>query len=345
MPRLFFARRCSGYKYEAERIFSSLLQENDFNESHYIRIAAKLHMANYEWAESLNILSRIVTPESPSVDWLICLAEGGRDDKIETYRECESFNSLCFDLIVSYARRDWSSVASIFKESFTLRAFRHLVDLKGFRENAEAFKSLVSDPRFFIEIAQIEMLDRNWQIAIDAWLKAYPEVGEAAPLCDGLKIAETFREGGDYERADLILEQLSERFGQNPQIAIEKAELAEAQLRWFDAMELWGKLKFHYDSAPYRMAGACRNLGDIEGALTALTANDIKPPSTVEEWILVGEVASLAKDWPRALNAWESLLRAYPVEAPQWVWDRWQVALLFAGQANKNAGGQQAISK
>lgn len=326
---------------------STVLQLRSNNSAWQLE-TAELCMSRYNWEEAEKLWATDTAVFYTILRRLTCLAELGR------VSEASEVAATLFDLVTSPAEQseimgwlavaesNWENVLTALSGDDDLlpspptwrllraRAYREM-ELFG-EANTELVayeKNIRNNPACRIEIARLAFARQQWAKTLTQLAQAYPEGVIAMPLVDALMWVQAQRLAGKLEEALTTLVVLDSRFSRQTEVALESAELASARKVWHEAITLWENVISHVDYAPYRLAEAFRMTGDIEQGLEVLTDSALRPPQSVSEWSLRGELAHLSGDWSEATACWTALLRFHSDEAPSWVWERLQSAQMM----------------
>ena len=261
----------------------------------------------------------------------------------------EAVESLEFDLAAAeqmlaggdlgQALRMWAAIRERFPghAAAYLRAAHALADGGDF-DKAEILllegQLLVQSagPTFASEFARMAARQRDAAEAVRRWSvarMAFPRhpVGWVGGV-------ESLREAGRVNEAEVLLDQLRERFPAEAAIPILAASLADAAKDWSKSVDLWAVAREHLPQNPIgfiKGAKALSQNGDLDQADALLADGIDRFPGNAElvtEW---AELAVYRQRWSDAVERWALLRQQHPTIPLGYV--NGSTALLAAGRA------------
>jgi tetratricopeptide (TPR) repeat protein len=257
------------------------------------------------------------------------------------------------DLALQHARamtasRDWAPAAEgwarVIERSETpspqaytelARALQRTGDLAGAARALEAgLADHPEDPDLRLRHARQAVAARDWPAAVER-LSGLVENGDARPeVAD--ELARAYRQLGEFERAEDVLEVALRRWPSHIGLAVRHAMLAASARDWSTAVARWERLLREHEGVASehhrRLARAYVQVGDPEAADRVLRrALELHPGDT----LLMGERVFLATEgslWSEAEDRWREIEAATDGQPPP---------ELYAEYARRAAGGFQ----
>ncbi|MCX7207976.1 MAG: CDP-glycerol glycerophosphotransferase family protein [Proteobacteria bacterium] len=246
------ALRCKGKLVAAQDLFK--LKVIHATASDWEHEAAKLHIANHNWAAAEHILAMLdITDPTVLQSRLQCFAELGQvDNAAEIAAILSELEGIDIQIALAWlaiAESEWQNVIHVLsdEEQQNIPKEWHLLRARAYRELElldEAHIELAAyekhsnnDPACRIEIARLAFTRMQWGKVLKQLAGAYPEGVAAMPLADALIWVQTQRLSGKNTEAFTNLEMLEIRFADTPSIQIEREQLA-----FIGALRCKGKL-------------------------------------------------------------------------------------------------------
>jgi tetratricopeptide (TPR) repeat protein len=163
------------------------------------------------------------------------------------------------------------------------------------------------------DFADLAERRRDWPAAIERWRDAalhFPDLAEAP-----LGLARSLVAHGDAAAAQVAQADALTRFPDSPDTLAAHAEAAGSDNDWPAALERWTRFCDRYPDQPAGYQGrarALRDSGDVQGAVESLAAAAARFPDDVPIAVQWASTLSALRDWPRALELWQSLLERFP---------------------------------
>jgi tetratricopeptide (TPR) repeat protein len=187
-------------------------------------------------------------------------------------------------------------------------------------------------PTFASEFARMAARQRDAAEAVRRWSvarMAFPRhpVGWVGGV-------ESLREAGRVNEAEVLLDQLRERFPAEAAIPILAASLADAAKDWSKSVDLWAVAREHLPQNPIgfiKGAKALSQNGDLDQADALLADGIDRFPGNAELVTQWAELAVYRQRWSDAVERWALLRQQHPTIPLGYV--NGSTALLAAGRA------------
>ena len=292
--------------------------------------------AQKDWPQALSrwTLARRSFPDQPAghIGAAVALRELGRHDEAEAVigEALERFPNDPGPRVgwaaLAHGRRDWAAAAQRWESVraiFPAEAVAYVLGIAALRAlSREAEVQAVieagaahcpKDPGLAIEHARLAHSAADWPEAAQRWERVRACVpNEPTGYAGG---AQALRQDGRFGEADALLREATERFPDQPGLAIEWARLGEHHSNLGEAVQRWEMVRQRF---PDQLAGhvgvtqALREAGRFDEAEAAIaTALDRFPDQAVlrfEHAVL----AAAGADWPAAETRWALLRERFP---------------------------------
>jgi tetratricopeptide (TPR) repeat protein len=181
---------------------------------------------------------------------------------------------------------------------------------------AAARAAFPQDDEVVIESGWLAHIARDWTQAAEHWRQV--RLRTPWHLVGYLNGCAAARETGDYETAEALLTAAADRFPDHPEVALERAWLAQHAGDWATAERRWDELRARFPDQPASYTGAARALrerGHFDDADALLRLAQDRFPDVEGIAAEYGWLAHLRQDWPLAAARWQALRARFP-DAP-----------------------------
>ena len=206
------------------------------------------------------------------------------------------------------------SLAEYLDAATELRSARRLDEANALL--AEAMAHFPDDPDLLSEAARVAEWRGDWPEAARYWEAVHNLLPGHAPA--HISRARALIHDGRHDAAETLLEDAAQRFPENFELLLVRAECAAQRRDWPEAALRWEEFR---DSFPDRSEGylgaaqACRELGRPEEAEALVAAACERFPDDVGAHNEYAWLATFRRDWHAALQRWEQVRDRFPEHA------------------------------
>jgi tetratricopeptide (TPR) repeat protein len=206
-----------------------------------------------------------------------------------------------------------ASPAGITGAAATLRAAGRVAEAEAML--AEAIPDFAADPGPAIDHAWLAHAQRDWPEALRRWSAVREQFPHQPQGYSGAAIA--YRDAGDFDQADLLLQEAIERFPNVAWLTFEHGWVAHIRRDWPEASRRWEIVRAH---APEVLVGytegaaALRELGRMTEAEALLRDAAERFPNEARVVIEQAWLAQARRDWPEAVRYWDIVRARLPGE-------------------------------
>ena len=227
---------------------------------------------------------------------------------------------------VAMCRRDWLLAAERWKEvrrafpghpSGYLRGAESLV-MAGRLDDAERV-AMEGGSRFpdlpggRVQLAEVAMCRRDWPLAVECWeavRRAFPEHPSGY-----LRGAESLVMAGRLDDAERVAKEGRSRFPDLSGGRVQLAEVAMCRRDWPLAVECWEAVRRAFPEHPSGYLRGAESLvmaGRLDDAERVAKEGRSRFPDLSGGRVQLAEVAMCRRDWPKAVERWDAVRRAFP---------------------------------
>ena len=188
-----------------------------------------------------------------------------------------------------------------------------------------------ADPAPIIEMAWMAMAKRDWADAMQRWETVRARFPQHFVGYTGAAIA--LRETGRFDDAEALLLEAIEKFPDQPQPWMDRAQVAAMRRGWEEAAQLWDGVRERFPrqiEAYIGSAAALRELHRYDAAGEVLAQALLRFPGNPSIPIDYAWLAHFTRDWIGAVERWRDVRRLFPGHAVGFV--SGAAALREAGQ-------------
>jgi tetratricopeptide (TPR) repeat protein len=217
------------------------------------------------------------------------------------------------------AERIWGDIRTRFPDNFD-GYFGCAIALREVNRLDEAEHMLLEAARRFpdsvliaMDLARIPERKQDWEHATQRWREVaarFPKVAEAH-----IGLGNCLLGSGDTQAALGILNRARQLFPGELEVAVAQAQAVSRSQDWPRALRLWERLISEFPQSPAGYVGLCRtrrDCGQLEQSAADLVVARGKFPADVELEVECALTLSRQRQWPQALQMWESLKRRFP---------------------------------
>ena len=154
---------------------------------------------------------------------------------------------------------------------------------------------------------------QDWNAAAQIWGAVLADGSANPPQC--LRAARAFRMAGRLDEADRTLELVACLAPQDPELAVERAWLAQARGDWPQTLACWQVVRKHWPDQPESYAGEAsvlRVMGRLNEAEDLVDAGAARFPTNPMFAVERGWIAQQRGDWTAAALRWDALRTSFP---------------------------------